>query len=326
MPAKTAANDVAVTASSTETSVADLQRELQRVRQERDDLARDVEALCMSGADPTGISTSSVVSERIRIQDEQLADCRLRLEAALADAASLREDLTALRESKRIADQSWRAETARAANLERELQFYQTQSARAMSDRDRATWEADELKRRVGDLEQSIERERGLRIAEEAQRQQADAALAVAREQAEGLRAELAQLEALPALRQEVARLQDDVARLQDDVARAQVCTPMYNARRAALACGLCNVYRRALLRETHASRSWSVSCKTKASARRSSRHGGWPWTRNWRWRLQCTRKRCSNCRWDVCEHPLHACTRYTTPRCVDRVVCDLSC
>ena len=111
MPAK-ASNDVALIASSSETSIADLQRELQRVRLERDDLARDVEALCMSGADPTGISTSSVVSERIRIQDEQLADCGGRLDAALADASSLREDLAALRESKRIADRSWRSSAA----------------------------------------------------------------------------------------------------------------------------------------------------------------------------------------------------------------------
>lgn len=222
MPAK-ASNDVALIASSSETSIADLQRELQRVRLERDDLARDVEALCMSGADPTGISTSSVVSERIRIQDEQLADCGGRLDAALADASSLREDLAALRESKRIADRSWRAETARAANLDRELQFYQTQSARAMSDRDRATWEADELRRRVADLEQALERERGLRIAEEAQRQQADAALAAAREQADGLRQELGQLDELPVLRGAVKGLEAEVQRLQNAVANGQV-------------------------------------------------------------------------------------------------------
>lgn len=224
MPAK-AANDVAVIASSSEASAVDLQRELQRVRQERDDLARDVEALCMSVADPTGISTSSVVSERIRIQDEQLADCRVRLDAALADSASLREDLSALRESKRIADQSWRGETDRAANLERELQFYQTQSARAMSDRDRATWEADELRRRAADLEQSLERERGLRIAEEAQRQQADAALAAVCEQADSLRRELAQLDELPTLRGVVKDLQADVKQLKEHIETAEVCT-----------------------------------------------------------------------------------------------------
>lgn len=223
MPTKSAANDVAVTASSSSTEVTDLQRELQRIRQERDDLARDVEALCMSGADPTGISTSSVVSERIRIQDEQLADCRLRLDTALADAASLREDLAALRESKRIADQSWRTETARATNLERDLQFYQTQSARAMSDRDRASWEADELRRRVADLEQSLERERGLRIAEEAQRQQAEAALAAVQEQADGLRRDLAQLDELPTLRAAIGKLEGEVQRLEDALHSSEV-------------------------------------------------------------------------------------------------------
>ncbi len=204
------------------TIITDLQRQLASLQQERDDLARDVEALCISGADPSGISSSSVVSERIRIQDEQLADHRARLASAIADAASLREDNTALRDSKRVADQGWRTESQRAAELERELQFYQTQSARAMSDRDRATWEADELRRRVDDLEQALERERGLLIAEQGQRQQAEAEGASAQEQIAALRVELKGLDVVPGLRATIARLESETQQLQESLGSVQ--------------------------------------------------------------------------------------------------------
>lgn len=218
----TAPTSTTTTPVDTATIIANLQHQLQIVEQERDDLARDVEALCMSGADPSGISSSSVVSERIRIQDEQLADHRTRLAVALADAASLREDNAALRDSKRVADQGWRTESQRAADLERELQFYQTQSARAMSDRDRATWEADELRRRVDDLEQALERERGLFLAEQGQRQQAEAAGASAQEQIAALRIELKGLDVVPGLRTTIARLETETQQLQESLGSVQ--------------------------------------------------------------------------------------------------------
>jgi len=60
------------------------------------------------------------------------------LASVQAERNSLREDLVNYRTSKRHADSSWRAERDKAERLEKELAFYQAQSARAMADRDKA--------------------------------------------------------------------------------------------------------------------------------------------------------------------------------------------
>ena len=61
----------------------------------------------------------------------------MQLAAVTEERNNLREDLRGHRDSKRTVDNSWRAERERADQLEKELQFYQTQSARAMADRDK---------------------------------------------------------------------------------------------------------------------------------------------------------------------------------------------
>ena len=61
----------------------------------------------------------------------------MQLASVQAERNSLREDLINYRTSKRHVDSSWRAERDKAERLEKELSFYQGQSARAMADRDK---------------------------------------------------------------------------------------------------------------------------------------------------------------------------------------------
>ena len=61
----------------------------------------------------------------------------MQLASVQAERNSLREDLVNYRTSKRHVDSSWRAERDKAERLEKELSFYQGQSARAMADRDK---------------------------------------------------------------------------------------------------------------------------------------------------------------------------------------------
>ena len=63
----------------------------------------------------------------------------MQLASVQAERNSLREDLVNYRTSKRHVDSSWRAERDKAERLEKELSFYQGQSARAMADRDKVT-------------------------------------------------------------------------------------------------------------------------------------------------------------------------------------------
>lgn len=62
----------------------------------------------------------------------QLTEARGKLEVAAAERADLRADLAAVRESKLVADREARSAGARSTHLERELAFYQSQSASAM--------------------------------------------------------------------------------------------------------------------------------------------------------------------------------------------------
>lgn len=60
----------------------------------------------------------------------------VQLKAVTQERDGLREDLRGHRDSKRQADNSWRVERTRAEKLEKELHFYQEQSAKAMATRD----------------------------------------------------------------------------------------------------------------------------------------------------------------------------------------------
>ena len=53
--------------------VKELEGLLKQVRKERDDLQRDVEALCLQGDGYLSFSSSSVLSERITIAEKQLS-------------------------------------------------------------------------------------------------------------------------------------------------------------------------------------------------------------------------------------------------------------
>ena len=78
--------------------------------------------------------------------ESELARDRAQLAAVSAQRDGLREDLSEVTEAKRRAEQGFKAQLERAAALDRELAFYQAQSARVMGDRDRALCEGEELK------------------------------------------------------------------------------------------------------------------------------------------------------------------------------------
>ena len=78
--------------------------------------------------------------------EKELSRHRAALSGAIAERDSLREDLGEVREAKRRAELGYKQQLERATALDKELAFYQAQSARVMADRDRAVWEGEELK------------------------------------------------------------------------------------------------------------------------------------------------------------------------------------
>ena len=61
----------------------------------------------------------------------------MQLAVVTEERNNLREDSWGHKDSRRLVESSYIKERDRADKLEKELQFYQTQSARAMADRDK---------------------------------------------------------------------------------------------------------------------------------------------------------------------------------------------
>ena len=193
-------------------ATAELEKHLAKAEKERDDLARDVEALCMQSGSSI-FDGSMVLSERIFSAEKELSRvkaqvghkhpphsatqnefnkillpaldgqlnankhnsgqeglscgclvkepsftsvcviqnrsreslvklvirlrCAVQLALVTEERNNLREDLWGHKDSRRLVESSYIKERDRADKLEKELQFYQTQSARAMADRDK---------------------------------------------------------------------------------------------------------------------------------------------------------------------------------------------
>ncbi len=67
----------------------------------------------------------------------------VQLEAVTAERDGLYEDLINHRTSKRTVDKQWRIEREKSERLETELAFYQSQTARTLSDRDKVLPHSD---------------------------------------------------------------------------------------------------------------------------------------------------------------------------------------
>lgn len=215
-----------------EDDVKALRKQLTRLTLERDELQRDVENLCMQGSGNSIFDSSSVLSERIYSTEQELSRAKAQLAGLVSERDGLREDLHSQREAKRMSDQGWKSERQKVQNLEKELAFYQSQSTRAIQDRDKAVYEAEELKalsreqqRRLLVAETTAEQESTLRA--EMQEELEEATQRV--KDLEGCEQEAA---AIPGLRQDlraatarVDHLQQQVKSLQDELHESQAET-----------------------------------------------------------------------------------------------------
>ncbi|KAL3159975.1 hypothetical protein ABBQ38_010362 [Trebouxia sp. C0009 RCD-2024] len=195
----------------TEARLKQLEKQLSKVTLQRDELQRDVETLCMQGSGNSIFDSSSVLSERIYANEQEISKTRSQLEAVTEERDHLREDLKGYRDTKRQSDNGWRAEKQRVQALEKELAFYQTHSTKAFADRDQAVLEAEQLKA------DNLSLQRRLTKAESLAAQSA-AALRETQSQLESAQQRLAELEiketecqAIPGLRQDLSEAKDQV-------------------------------------------------------------------------------------------------------------------
>ncbi|KAK9828250.1 hypothetical protein WJX74_005694 [Apatococcus lobatus] len=194
--------------------ISGLRLELKRVSQHRDELERDVENLCMQN-DSSGIFSSSlIVSERIYSTEKELSKTKSQLEAVLGERDSLRDDLRHHKESKRLVDKSWRDQTGKTEVLQRDLNFYQSQGARAVADRDKAFAEAEELREQVRDLEARLQDETARAESSSAEQVETEHQLSGARSQVVRLEERVRECEVIPGLRRDLKQARTQVDQL----------------------------------------------------------------------------------------------------------------
>lgn len=204
----------------TEAKLKQLEKQLIKVTLQRDELQRDVETLCMQGSGNSIFDSSSVLSERIYANEQEISKTRSQLEAVTEERDNLREDLRGYRDSKRQSDSGWRAEKQRVQALEKELAFYQTHSTKAFADRDRAVLEAEQLKA------DNLSLQRRLTKAESAAAQ-SSATLKTTQGQLESAQHRVAELEVKDTECQAIPGLRQDLSDAQDQVADLTVCQCM---------------------------------------------------------------------------------------------------
>ncbi|CAK0787929.1 hypothetical protein CVIRNUC_011151 [Coccomyxa viridis] len=221
--------------SGLEAKIKKLEQQLSVVTAERNDLAADVEALCMQSSGDI-FSASSVLGDRICHIQKEANRLQSQLDAVTAERNSLHEDLISHRDSKRTVDRQWRLERERCERLESELAFYQSHSAQALSDRDKAVWEAEELKGQLLKAEGDLRDARAALSAETDSRAEAERQLSQVRQQNDSLRAKAKASEEIPALRRHLSAarttteqleqhrdsLQDELSSTQKSLAEAQ--------------------------------------------------------------------------------------------------------
>ena len=197
--------------TGTEARLKQLEKQLSKVTLQRDELQRDVETLCMQGSGNSIFDHSSVLSERIYANEQEISKTRSQLEAVTEERDHLREDLKGYRDSKRQSDNGWRAEKQRVQALEKELAFYQTHSTKAFADRDKAVLEAEQLKADNLSLQQRLTKAESSAAQSSAAFRGTQAQLESAQQRLSELEIKEMECQAIPGLRQDLSEAQGQV-------------------------------------------------------------------------------------------------------------------
>ena len=208
----------------TEARLKQLEKQLSKVTLQRDELQRDVETLCMQGSGNSIFDSSSVLSERIYANEQEISKTRSQLEAVTEERDHLREDLKGYRDTKRQSDNGWRAEKQRVQALEKELAFYQTHSTKAFADRDKAVLEAEQLKADNLSLQRRLTKAESSAAQSSAAFKDTQAQLESAQQRLSELEIKETECQAIPALRQDLSEAQDQVEDLTVSLTKSAIC------------------------------------------------------------------------------------------------------
>lgn len=202
--------------------VKELEKRVEELRVEREDLYKDIEHLCMQN-DDSFWSGSAVLSARIGVAERSLEERAKDNTRLKAQSDSLREDLVQLRNAKRDADKISKEEMEKNRVLDRELMFYKKQCARALEERNLFSYEVEELKRTNLDLERTVGDAEGRLESEALQRSELDRKLHDSENLVASLEERLVQCARIPELEAQLRESRGEASRLRSTVAELEV-------------------------------------------------------------------------------------------------------
>lgn len=125
--------------------VQELQDEVAKLKEDKEQLYKDLENMLLQN-DASFWSGSAVLSERIRLAEDQLLDMKKDRDRLSKQVMGLKDDLGQMRELKRAAEGMSKGEVEKNIVLERELAFYKQRGAHWIEDRNLHLYEVEELK------------------------------------------------------------------------------------------------------------------------------------------------------------------------------------
>lgn len=246
----------------TDLKLKQLEKQLSKVTLQRDELQRDVETLCMQGSGNSIFDSSSVLSERIYANEQEISKTRSQLEAVTEERDNLREDVRGHRDSKRQSDNGWRAEKQKVQALEKELAFYQTHSTKAFADRDKAVLEAEQLKADTMSLQRRLAKAESSAAQSTAICRETQTQLDTAQQRVAELEIKDIECQAIPGLRQDLSEAQDQITDL-------TVCHHYHSTLLAQPPCTIHSLLPGSL----------TVVCSYAAKSQHQPHNGGMPFT-----------------------------------------------
>ena len=136
-----------------EQRLQELENSLKQSERERKALEKDVETLCMQKSEFSG---SEVLGLRIRALEGEVLSMQSQLSKVSAERDSIRDDLLHHRQTRKEVDNSLRREIEKNTSLEKELQYYLTQSGAVIAERDKALIDSENAKRAATELRQKV--------------------------------------------------------------------------------------------------------------------------------------------------------------------------
>eukprot|EP00850_Spirogloea_muscicola_P006902 SM000034S12656 [mRNA] locus=s34:30884:35161:+ [translate_table: standard] len=127
---------------------AALERRIAALEKDRSDLQADVEALCkqQSGTSATIDVMARMQARRAAGLEQELASCRQSLAALSREHGKLQAELAQAYAAKSDSHKLLQAEVEKVKKMEKDVQFYQSQTASALARRDEAMQEVDVLR------------------------------------------------------------------------------------------------------------------------------------------------------------------------------------